>query len=78
MYIAAHPDSTKEFPVTPFKYSVYCHFLFVTTPSLTTSPPTHWWRVWWGHVTVAVETLQAVLTEHPELDATIIKTVTLL
>ena len=78
MYTAAHPDSTKEFPVTPYKYSVYCHFPFVTTPSLIPSPP---------HLiphplvqcvvgachSVAVETLQAVLTEHPELDTTIIR-----
>ena len=63
--------STKQFPVTPFKFSVYCHFPFVRTPSLTPSPlpplpqstPTHWWRVGVYH-SVDVETLQLdIITE---------------
>ena len=49
MYTTAHHSFYLQNNL--FKFCVCCHFLFVKTPSLpplTTSSPTHWWRVWWG------------------------------
>ena len=47
IYTTAHPNSLIYFPVTPFKYSVYClSYLWKLLP------PGEWWRVWWGRVTL--------------------------